>query len=77
MRPEAVFIHMSTNKVYGDAPNELPLEELETRWDYARPEDHEGIDETAPSDRCLHSVFGAQQGRRRRHGPGVNGRYFG
>ena len=37
-RPEAVFVLLSTNKVYGDAPNELPLVELETRWDYARPE---------------------------------------
>ena len=43
---EAPFIHMSTNKVYGDAPNELPLVELDTRYDYARPEDHDGIDET-------------------------------
>ena len=38
-RPEAPFCFMSTNKVYGDAPNELPLVELEKRWDYARPED--------------------------------------
>jgi len=37
--PEAVFILLSTNKVYGDAPNELPLKELESRWEYARPED--------------------------------------
>ena len=36
-RPEAVFVLMSTNKVYGDAPNELPLMELETRWEYADP----------------------------------------
>src|SRR5215471_19624791 len=34
--PEAPFVYMSTNKVYGDAPNELPLNELETRWEYAR-----------------------------------------
>ena len=34
--PEAPFVHLSTNKVYGDAPNELPLVELETRWEYAR-----------------------------------------
>jgi len=33
--PESPFVHMSTNKVYGDAPNEIPLVELETRWDYA------------------------------------------
>lgn len=37
--PETVFIHMSTNKVYGDVPNEIPLVEQETRYDYARPED--------------------------------------
>src|SRR5574341_24128 len=41
--PEAVFVLLSTNKVYGDAPNELPLVELPTRWDYARPEDRDGI----------------------------------
>ncbi len=59
--PEAVFIHMSTNKVYGDVPNELPLVELDKRWEYARPEDFEGIDETCRIDRCLHSVFGASK----------------
>jgi CDP-paratose 2-epimerase len=59
--PEAVFIFMSTNKVYGDAPNELPLEELETRWDYARPEDFNGIREDCRIDQTLHSVFGASK----------------
>jgi CDP-paratose 2-epimerase len=59
--PEAVFIHMSTNKVYGDAPNELPLVELETRYDYADPKDYEGISETCRVDRCLHSLFGASK----------------
>jgi len=59
--PEAVFIHMSTNKVYGDAPNELPLTELERRWDYARPEDFEGISEECRIDRSLHSLFGASK----------------
>ena len=59
--PEAVFVHMSTNKVYGDAPNELPLVELETRWDYARPEDHSGITEEMRIDRSKHSVFGASK----------------
>ena len=58
---EAVFIHMSTNKVYGDAPNELPLVELETRYDYARPEDHHGISENCRIDRSLHSLFGASK----------------
>lgn len=59
--PEAVFIHMSTNKVYGDAPNELPLVELSTRWDYARPEDHDGIDENLRIDQTTHSLFGASK----------------
>ncbi len=59
--PEAVFIQMSTNKVYGDAPNELPLVERETRWDYARPEDQAGISETCRIDRTLHSPFGASK----------------
>ena len=59
--PDAVFIHMSTNKVYGDAPNELPLVELDTRFDFARPEHRDGIDETCRIDRCLHSLFGASK----------------
>ena len=59
--PEAVFIHMSTNKVYGDAPNELPLTESETRYDYANAEDFHGIDETCRIDRSLHSLFGASK----------------
>ncbi len=59
--PDAVFCHMSTNKVYGDAPNELPLEELESRWDYARPEDHDGIDESCRIDQTMHSLFGASK----------------
>lgn len=59
--PEAVFILLSTNKVYGDAPNELPLKELETRWEYARPEDYNGINENCRIDRTLHSLFGASK----------------
>jgi CDP-paratose 2-epimerase len=59
--PEAVFVFLSTNKVYGDAPNELPLKELETRWDYARPEDFSGIAEHCRIDRTLHSLFGASK----------------
>jgi CDP-paratose 2-epimerase len=58
---DAVFIHMSTNKVYGDAPNELPLVEQELRYDYARPEDWHGITEECRIDRCLHSLFGASK----------------
>jgi CDP-paratose 2-epimerase len=59
--PEAVFIFLSTNKVYGDAPNEVPLKELETRWDYSRPEDYNGITENCRIDRTLHSLFGASK----------------
>lgn len=59
--PEAVFIHMSTNKVYGDAPNELALVELERRYDYAKPEDFNGISEECRIDRSLHSLFGASK----------------
>jgi CDP-paratose 2-epimerase len=57
--PEAVFIFMSTNKVYGDAPNEIPLRELETRWDYANAEDFHGVREDCRIDRTMHSLFGA------------------
>ena len=61
--PEAVFIFTSTNKVYGDNPNRLPLVELETRWEVA--EDHpyfkNGIDENMSLDHCKHSIFGASK----------------
>ena len=59
--PEAVFVLLSTNKVYGDAPNELPLVEGPLRYDYARPEDAEGIDESMRIDASLHSPFGASK----------------
>jgi CDP-paratose 2-epimerase len=59
--PEAAFILMSTNKVYGDAPNELPLKELETRWDYADKKDFNGIDENCRIDQTMHSLFGASK----------------
>lgn len=59
--PDAVFIHMSTNKVYGDAPNELPLKELETRWEYANPDDYNGIREDFRIDQSKHSIFGASK----------------
>jgi len=58
---DAVVCHMSTNKVYGEAPNEVPLVELETRFDYARQEDYYGMDETCRIDQTLHSVFGASK----------------
>jgi CDP-paratose 2-epimerase len=59
--PEAAFVFMSTNKVYGDAPNEKPLRETEIRYDYADPMDFEGIDENCRIDRTLHSLFGASK----------------
>ncbi len=61
--PEATFIFTSTNKVYGDAPNYLPLVEQETRWevDPAHPYAEHGIDETMSIDQCKHSVFGASK----------------
>ena len=59
--PEAVFVHMSTNKVYGDRPNTIPLVELETRWDYADPAYADGIDESFSIDQSKHSLFGASK----------------
>jgi CDP-paratose 2-epimerase len=61
--PEAPFIFTSTNKVYGDTPNNLPLVELETRWEVAEshPYAKDGIDETMSIDQCKHSVFGASK----------------
>jgi CDP-paratose 2-epimerase len=59
--PEAVFVFMSTNKVYGDAPNEIPLKEMETRWEYTRAEDYEGVTEICRIDQTLHSLFGASK----------------
>ena len=59
--PDSPFVYMSTNKVYGDAPNELELKELDTRWEYARPEDYPGIREDFRIDRSKHSLFGASK----------------
>lgn len=59
--PEAVFVQMSTNKVYGDRPNSLPLNELSTRWDYSDPADRDGIREDFPIDQSKHSIFGASK----------------
>ncbi len=60
--PDAVFIFTSTNKVYGDRPNELPLIEKETRWEIQPGHQYEqGIDETMSIDQTLHSVFGASK----------------
>lgn len=59
--PESPFVFMSTNKVYGDAPNEIPLVEQETRYDYASPENYHGVTELCRIDRNLHSLFGASK----------------
>jgi CDP-paratose 2-epimerase len=59
--PNSPFVHLSTNKVYGDAPNALPLAELETRWDYADSADRDGIAESFSIDQSKHSVFGASK----------------
>lgn len=59
--PEAVFAYMSTNKVYGDAPNHVPLRELETRWEYADPRYQNGIAEDFTVDQSKHSLFGASK----------------
>ena len=59
--PDAPFIHMSTNKVYGDAPNLLPLVELQTRWEFADPAMQNGIAETFTIDQSKHSLFGASK----------------
>ena len=59
--PDAVFIYMSTNKVYGDGPNHIKLKELETRWDYDDPAYEHGIGEDFSIDNCLHSLFGASK----------------
>jgi CDP-paratose 2-epimerase len=59
--PEAPFVHLSTNKVYGDAPNQIALVELESRWDYADPAFANGIPETLRIDQSIHSIFGASK----------------
>lgn len=55
------FVHMSTNKVYGDAPNKIPMVELETRWEYADEQFLTGIPETFTIDQSKHSLFGASK----------------
>ena len=60
---KAIFIFTSTNKVYGDTPNYLPLVELETRWEIAESHAYykDGIDETMSIDQTKHSLFGASK----------------
>ena len=61
--PDATFIYVSTNKVYGDTPNRLPLVERETRWEPApeHPFAAHGIDETMSIDHTMHSLFGVSK----------------
>lgn len=59
--PESPFVHLSTNKVYGDAPNQLRLVELDTRWDFADEQWATGIPETFTIDQSKHSLFGASK----------------
>jgi CDP-paratose 2-epimerase len=59
--PASPFVYMSTNKVYGDRPNTVPLKEFETRWDYDGPLYENGIPEHFSIDQSTHSVFGASK----------------
>lgn len=60
--PDATFAFLSTNKVYGDRPNTLPLEELDTRLELSQSHRwYEGIDVTMPIDHCTHSLFGVSK----------------
>jgi CDP-paratose 2-epimerase len=59
--PESPFVHMSTNKVYGDLPNTIALKELSTRWEYDDPRYEHGIPETFSIDQSKHSLFGASK----------------
>ncbi len=59
--PGCAFVHMSTNKVYGDRPNSIRLKELSTRWDYDDKTYANGIPETLSIDQSKHSLFGASK----------------
>ena len=58
---DSPFVHMSTNKVYGDGPNNIKLKELDTRWAYDDSDYENGIAETFSIDQCKHSLFGASK----------------
>ena len=60
-RSDGIFAHMSTNKVYGDAPNGIALRELDKRWDYADERFANGISETMAIDQSVHSLFGVSK----------------
>lgn len=59
--PQSPFVHMSTNKVYGDGPNRIELSEQEKRWEYADSKYADGIPESFSIDQCTHSLFGASK----------------
>jgi CDP-paratose 2-epimerase len=59
--PEVPFVYLSTNKVYGDRPNTVALQELDLRWDYSDPRFRYGIPEDFPIDQSTHSLFGASK----------------
>ena len=59
--PESPFVHMSTNKVYGDGPNAIKMKEMDSRWEYDDPKYINGIPETFSIDQCKHSLFGASK----------------
>jgi len=59
--PESSFVHMSTNKVYGDKPNSIAMVEKDTRWDYTDPLYADGIAEDFSIDQSKHSLFGASK----------------
>tara|TARA_B100001057_G_scaffold476637_1_gene544890 strand:- start:358 stop:1404 length:1047 start_codon:yes stop_codon:yes gene_type:complete len=59
--PESTFVHMSTNKVYGDRPNKISLKESNKRWDFADPTYINGIPESFSIDQSKHSLFGASK----------------
>ena len=58
---ESPFIHLSTNKVYGDSPNKLKLVEQPTRWEFEGKYYKNGIDESLSIDACTHSLFGVSK----------------
>lgn len=60
-KTDVPFVHLSTNKVYGDAPNDIKMKELDTRWDYDDDAFEHGIAETFTIDQSKHSLFGASK----------------
>lgn len=60
-RTDIPFVHLSTNKVYGDAPNAIKMKELDTRWDYNDSNYENGISENFTIDQSKHSLFGASK----------------